>query len=166
MRQGIVIFADARATDADAAALREAADAAAATGATPFVAYAPAVNTQALRAVLGGPPPRFFPQATRQTLGERMAQAFAFMFVQGVERALLIAGALPVAPQAIVCALEALDAEPVHLASDGTALLVALRRADFPRVAAIFDDVAWERPEAVAEAGRLLAELAAEAQST
>ena len=93
MRQGIVIFAAAAPAVGSAAAdILQASVAAALSvdGAGVFLAYGDPGASQPLRKLVGGPPPRFFPQAARPTLGERMAQAFAFLFVQDFERVLLI----------------------------------------------------------------------------
>lgn len=165
MRQGIIIFADAPGKGAAAAALKATVEAALQTAeATPFVAYADSNASQALRTLLGGPPPRFFPQATRPSLGERIAQAFAFLFVQGFERVLLATGAVDEAASARFETIFAeLEEEPVVIESADGAYLVALRRADFPQVAAIFEEVAWEKPDAKAKAERLLEENGAKA---
>lgn len=159
MRQGIVIF-----SDKSLPALKPAVDAAIATGATSFVAYADPDASTALRKQLGGPPPRFFPQAGRATLGERMAQAFAFLFVQDYEHVLLVTRATPAATQARLSALlTALEEEPVAVADLKGGYAVALRRADFPHVAAIFEEVSWERDGAAEAASALLAEHKAKA---
>lgn len=165
MRQGIIIFGDAPATGPAETALKKTVEAALATdGVTPFLAYAKSEDSPALRALVGGPPPRFFPQANRSTLGERMAQALAFLFVQDFDRVAVLtrpyAGARP---EAFAGLLESLDDEAVAIASESGAYMVALRREDFPRVAAIFEEVAWEREGAKAEAEQLLSENGAKA---
>jgi hypothetical protein len=158
MRQGIIIFADAPAGKPAEAALKAAVDAALQTGASVFLAYGDPASSQALRPLVGGPPPRFFPQAARTTLGERIAQAFAFLFVQDFERVALLTQ-----PEAadgagqLSAILQALDAEPVAIDARPAGYAIALRRADFPAVAAIFEDVAWERPGAKERAAELLA---------
>lgn len=165
MRQGIIIFAETPATGPAEAALKATVQAAlAADGIMPFLAYARAEDSPKLRALVGGPPPRFFPQANRTTLGERMAQALAFLFVQDFDRVAVLTRPLAdAAPERLVAALESLDDAPVALEADGESYMVALRREDFPRVAAIFEEVAWERAGAEAEAARLLAESGAKA---
>lgn len=165
MRQGIIIFADAPSRGAPAAALKATVDAALqTTDATSFVAYGDSNASQALRDLLGGPPPRFFPQATRPSLGERIAQAFAFLFVQGFEHVLLATGPLTTAtPASFESLFAALADDPVAIETDGDTYLVALRRADFPQVAPIFEDVSWEKPGAKANAERLLEDNGAKA---
>ena len=108
---------------------------------------------------MGGPPPRFFPQAARPSLGERMAQAFAFLFVQDYERVLLVQpGVAPVGAAELAALLDRLDDAPVAIDTEHGATMVALRRADFPQIAPIFENVAWERPGAKDAAERILAE--------
>jgi len=161
MRQGIIIFADTPAPGSPAEqALKSAVEAGLATqGVTTFLAYADANASQSLRKVVGGPPPRFFPQATRNTRGERMAQAFAFLFVQDFERVVLvIPNAVAPPSEHLAATLGQLDDAPVVIESGASHTLVALRRADFPQVAAIFEDVAWEKPDAKENAERVLAE--------
>ncbi|HEY9720961.1 MAG TPA: DUF2064 domain-containing protein [Oscillatoriaceae cyanobacterium] len=154
MRQGIVIFADSTLP-----ALKPAVEAAIATGATSFVAYADPDASTSLRKQLGGPPPRFFPQAGRATLGERMAQAFAFLFVQDFEHVLLVTHATKDTTQTRLAELlAALEEQAVAIADLDGGFAVALRRADFPHVAAIFEEVAWERSGAAESANALLAE--------
>jgi hypothetical protein len=164
MRQGIIIFADAP-KKGGAEALKATVDAALQTAdVTPFVAYSDSNASQSLRDLLGGPPPRFFPQATRPTLGERMAQAFAFLFVQGYEHVMLATGPLKApAPARFETLFAALASDPVVIETDGDGYLVTLRRADFPQVAAIFEEVAWDKPGAKASAERLLEENGAKA---
>jgi hypothetical protein len=163
MRQGIIIFADAPASKPAEAALKAAVDAALGTGASTFLAYADAAHSQALRTVVGGPPPRFFPQAARSTLGERIAQAFAFLFVQDFERVTLVT--VPGAADAALFAalFGALDAEAVAIEARPEGYMIALRRADFPAIAPIFEDVAWENPGARERALALLAKDGAKA---
>ncbi len=160
MRQGIIVFAEAPAPGSAAEkALKATVDAAlAAPGVTPFLAYAEASASQKLRALVGGPPPRFFPQAARNKLGERIAQAFAFLFVQDYEQvAVVTAGFEGLTPERIVAAMDALGETSVHIDETGSAYLVALRRADFPSVASIFEEIKWEAPGARATAATLLA---------
>lgn len=161
MRQGLIIFADAPAAgspaEASIVATVEAAKATA--GVTPFLAYGKAESSAPLRTLVGGPPPRFFPQAARSTLGERMAQAFAFLFVQDYERvALVTPGFSGLTPAGVEAALAALDAGAVSIEPGDGGYLVALRRADFPQVAPIFEEVAWEDKGAKAAAEKLLAD--------
>lgn len=160
MRQGIIVFAEAPPPGSAAEqGLKAVVDAAlAAPGVTPFLAYAEASASQKLRTLVGGPPPRFFPQATRTKLGERIAQAFAFLFVQDYEQvALVTTGFEGLTPERIVAALDALIDEPVFVDEADGAYLVALRRVDFPTVAAIFEEIKWEAPGAKARAAALLA---------
>lgn len=160
MRQGIIVFAEAAASGSAAEkGLKATVDAALrAPGVTPFLAYAEASASQKLRALVGGPPPRFFPQAARTKLGERMAQAFAFLFVQDYEQvALVTSGFAGLTPERIVAALDALADTPVFIEEAGGAYLVALRRVDFPQVAPIFEELRWEAPGAQAGAAALLA---------
>lgn len=165
MRQGIIIFADAPGKGAGAAALKATVDAALQTAdVTPFVAYSDSNASQPLRDLLGGPPPRFFPQATRPTLGERIAQAFAFLFVQGYEHVMLVTGPLAApAPARFQTLFAALESDPVVIDTDGAHYIVTLRRADFPQVAPIFEDVAWDKPGAKDHAERILEENGAKA---
>lgn len=159
MRQGIIVFAEAPAAGSPAErALKATVDAAlAAPGVTPFLAYAEASASQKLRALVGGPPPRFFPQAARTKLGERIAQAFAFLFVQDYEQvAVVTAGFEGLTPERIVAALDALADTSVHIEEKDATYLVALRRADFPTVAPIFEELKWEGPGAKASAETLL----------
>ena len=51
-----------------------------------------------------------------------------------------------------------LEEAPVQIDSAHGAILIALRRVDFPQVAPIFEDVAWERAGAKDSAIRILAE--------
>lgn len=163
MRQGIIIFADTPAPGSPAEqALKSAVEAGLSTqGVTTFLAYADAGASQSLRKLVGGPPPRFFPQATRNTRGERMAQAFAFLFVQDYERVVLVIPSA-VAPESahLSAVFSQLDDAPVVIESGMSHTLVALRRADFPQVAAIFEEVVWEQPGAKENAERVLAEAA------
>lgn len=159
MRQGIIVFAEAPPPGSAAEkALKATVDAAlAAPGVTPFLAYAEASASQKLRTLVGGPPPRFFPQAARTKLGERIAQAFAFLFVQDYEQvALVTTGYEGLTPERVVAALDALGDGPVFIEEQGASYLVALRRADFPAVAPIFEDIRWEGPGAKAAAEHLL----------
>lgn len=128
-----------------------------------WLAYADSASTEPLRARIGGPPPRFFPQASRPTLGERMAQAFAFVFVQGLEQAILVKpqGQAP-SMEVLKAALDALEQAPVAIGGGGAGLWVALRRADFPLVAPIFEQVHWEQPGAREAAMLMLDELLAQ----
>lgn len=162
MRQGIVIFAAAAPAAGSAAAdvLRAAVTTAMGLESiSVYLAYGDPGASQPLRKLVGGPPPRFFPQAARPTLGERMAQAFAFLFVQDFERVLLVQpGNVAPAAAELTSVLAALDGAPVHVETPEGAILVALRRADFPLVAPIFEEVAWERPGAKENAERVLAE--------
>lgn len=162
MRQGIIIFADApvAGSSAEKALVTLVQAALAADFATPFLAYGDPTSSQRLRALLGGPPPRFFPQAARTTLGERMAQAFAFLFVQDYERVALVVGgaAAGQAPAGLFAPLFArLDHEVVAIESLGQTTVIALRRADFPQVAAIFEEVRWENPGAKEAAEKVIA---------
>lgn len=165
MRQGIIIFAESPATAPAKAALKATVEAALAVeGATPFLAYAKADDSGPLRKLVGGPPPRFFPQANRATLGERLAQSLAFLFVQDFDRVVIVTGPMAhLGPEALAALLETLEDEAVAIAAEEGAYLLALRREDFPRVAPIFEDVAWEREGAKAEAERLLSENGAKA---
>lgn len=159
MRQGIIIFADAPPAGTPAeAALKSTVDAAVATaGATPFLAYGKSESSGPLRTLVGGPPPRFFPQAARTTLGERMAQAFAFLFVQDYERvALVTPGFSGLTPARVAQAFAALDGHAVSIEAGDGGYLIALRRADFPQIAPIFEEVTWEESGAKAAAERLL----------
>jgi hypothetical protein len=162
MRQGVVIFAAAAPAAGTAAAdiLRDSVAAAIAIeGAGVYLAYGDPGASQPLRKMVGGPPPRFFPQAARPTLGERMAQAFAFLFVQDFERVLLIQpGSKASESASLVALLAGLDQSPVQIDSAHGAVLIALRRADFPLVAPIFENVAWERAGAKEAALHVLAE--------
>jgi hypothetical protein len=163
MRQGIVIFAATAPPAGSAAAEAVRATVAAALALEQvkgvFLAYGDPGASQGLRKLVGGPPPRFFPQAARPALGERMAQAFAFLFVQDYERVLLVQpGVSPVGGPELAALLDQLDAEPVALETEQGATMVALRRADFPQIAPIFENVAWERPGAKEAAQRVLAE--------
>ena len=161
MRQGLVVFSEPASAGHDAVEAVAATVLAGAGLGPAWVAYADAGSAEGLRARLGGPPPRFFPQASRPSLGERMAQAFAFVFVQGLERAVLAKpqGAAPSA-EALKAALEGLEAAPVVIDTANGGLVVALRRADFPNVAAIFEQVRWEQPSAREAAMLMLDELA------
>jgi glycosyltransferase A (GT-A) superfamily protein (DUF2064 family) len=159
MRQGIIVFAEAPAAGSAAEkGLKATVDAALrAPGVTPFLAYAEASASQKLRTLVGGPPPRFFPQATRNKLGERIAQAFAFLFVQDYEQVALVTTGYPgLTPEAVVAALDALGEASVHIEEAAGAYLVALRRADFPAIAPIFEEIRWEAPGARASAEALL----------
>jgi hypothetical protein len=162
MRQGIVIFAANAPTAGTAAAeaLQATVSAALALDSLKvYVAYGDPAASNALRKLLGGPPPRFFPQAARPKLGERMAQAFAFLFVQDAERALLIQpGDTALGGPELTALFAHLDHDPVHIDTANGNVVVALRRADFPTVAPIFEDVAWERPGAKEAAEKVLAE--------
>ena len=165
MRLGIVIFAAAApaAGSPGADVLRAAvATALGLEGTSTYLAYGDSGASQALRKLVGGPPPRFFPQAARQTLGERMAQAFAFLFVQDFERVLLVqpGTAAPTAAQ-LQAMFAGLEGAPVHIDTSADAIMVALRRPDFPQIARIFEDVAWERSGAKESAEKILAEDAA-----
>lgn len=160
MRQGIIVFAEAVPPGSPAEkGLKATVDAALRTpGVTPFLAYAEASASQKLRALVGGPPPRFFPQAARTKLGERMAQAFAFLFVQDYEQVALVTTGYPgLTPERVAAAFEALGEEPVQIDEQAGAYLVALRRVDFPAIAAIFEDLRWEAPGAKDGAAALLA---------
>lgn len=158
MRQGTIIFADAAADKSAEAALRQAVEAAKASGAAAYVAYGEGASSEKLRAIIEGPPPRFFPQAARSTLGERIAQAFAFLFVQDFERVVLVTRPTPKAdPGLFGTLLAGLDDAPVVIEALGDVYAIALRRADFPSVAPIFEEVAWETPGAKERAGALLA---------
>jgi glycosyltransferase A (GT-A) superfamily protein (DUF2064 family) len=166
MRQGIIIFADAPAAGSAAeASLKATVAAALATpGATPFLAYGKAESSAPLRTLVGGPPPRFFPQAARTTLGERMAQAFAFLFVQDYERVALVTPDFTgFSPERAAVLLQTLDATPVAIEAGEGGYVVALRRPDFPQVAAIFEEVTWEAPGAAVTAKKLLDEIGAKA---
>lgn len=164
MRQGLVIFAAVAPAAGSAAAetLRSTVAAAMSLeGVSTYLAYGDPAASQALRKLIGGPPPRFFPQAARPAMGERMAQAFAFLFVQDFERVLLVQPGDDRAPEParLSAMFQAIDDEPVAIDTDGGAVLVALRRTDFPTVAAIFEgEVSWERPGAKETAQRVLAE--------
>lgn len=163
MRQGIIVFAEAVAAGSAAEkGLKASVDAALrAPGVTPFLAYAEASASQKLRTLVGGPPPRFFPQATRTKLGERMAQAFAFLFVQDYEQvALVTSGFAGLSPETFTAAFNALDDTSVHIEEDGGAYLVALRRVDFPAIAPIFEDIRWEAAGAAEAAAALLGDQA------
>lgn len=160
MRQGIIVFAEAvPAGSAAEKGLKATVDAALRTaGVTPFLAYAEASASQKLRTLVGGPPPRFFPQAARNKLGERMAQAFAFLFVQDYEQVALVTSGFPeLTPEKIAAALAALDGTSVQIEEAAGSYLVALRRADFPSVAPIFEGIRWEAPGAGDAAAALLA---------
>lgn len=163
MRQGLVVFSEALAAGAEAVeAVALTVQAGAGLGPA-WVAYADAGSSERLRARLGGPPPRFFPQAARPTLGERMAQAFAFVFVQGLEGAVLARpGQQALGAEVLQGALEALSQAPVAIDPSPQAQWVALRRADFPLVAPIFEQVRWEQPGAREAAMLLLEELASQ----
>ena len=159
MRQGIIIFADAPAAGSAAEkSLKATVAAALATpGATPFLAYGKSESSAPLRTLVGGPPPRFFPQAARTTLGERMAQAFAFLFVQDYERVVLVTPEFAgLTPERLASVLGALESAPVAIEPGDGGYLVALRRPDFPLVAPIFEEVAWEEPGAKAMAQKVL----------
>ncbi|MDB5102006.1 MAG: hypothetical protein JWM80_6427 [Cyanobacteria bacterium RYN_339] len=162
MRQGIVIFAATAppAGSAAAEALRASVAAALAIeGVGVFLAYGDPGASQSLRKLVGGPPPRFFPQAARPSLGERMAQAFAFLFVQDYERVLLVQpGVSPIGAAELGALLGRLDEVPVEIDTEQGATMVALRRVDFPQIAPIFENVAWERPGAREAAQKILAE--------
>ncbi|MEB3330289.1 MAG: DUF2064 domain-containing protein [Candidatus Sericytochromatia bacterium] len=161
MRQGIIIFAEAHPPGSPGErSLKAAVEAAVgAPEATPFVAYGDAAASQRLRTLVGGPPPRFFPQATRTRLGERLQQAYAFLFVQDYERVAIVVGDYPVTPEAFTGAFAALQEAPLHIEeAGGAAYLIALRRADFPVVAPVFEDVPWERTGAREAALARLAE--------
>lgn len=163
VRQGLVVFSEPASAGPEAVeAVAATVQAGSALGPA-WVAYADAASSERLRARLGGPPPRFFPQASRPSLGERMAQAFAFVFVQGLERAVLAKpqGQAPSA-EALAAALAGLDQAPVVVEAAGPGLWVALRRVDFPHVAAIFEQVRWEQPGAKEAAMLMLDELAAQ----
>ncbi|MEB3197547.1 MAG: DUF2064 domain-containing protein [Candidatus Sericytochromatia bacterium] len=160
MRQGIIVFADSAPAGSPAQArllatmeaLRGVAEA------VPFLAYADAQHTQTLRDLVGGPPPRFFPQANRPQLGERLAQAFAFLFIQDYERVVLLTEQFePRRAEEIQQALQALSEAACCIEERNGAYMVAVRRADFPLVAPIFDEVRWDRPGAKSEADALLA---------
>ncbi|MFN3432275.1 MAG: DUF2064 domain-containing protein, partial [Candidatus Sericytochromatia bacterium] len=126
-------------------------------GATPFLAYGKSESSGPLRTLVGGPPPRFFPQAARTTLGERMAQAFAFLFVQDYERvALVTPGYAGLTPARVAAAFAALDGHAVSIDAGDDGYLIALRRADFPQIAPIFEEVTWEDAGAKAAAERVL----------
>lgn len=161
MRQGLVVFSEPASAGAEAVEAVAATVAAGAALGPAWVAYADSLSAERLRERLGGPPPRFFPQAARPSLGERMAQAFAFVFVQGLERAILAKpqGQAPSA-EALKAALDGLEGAPVVVEASGQGLWVALRRADFPSVAAIFEQVRWEQPGAKEAAMLMLDELA------
>jgi len=162
MRQGIVIFAATAPPAGSAAAEAVRATVAAALGLEGigvFLAYGDPGASQALRKLVGGPPPRFFPQAARPSLGERMAQAFAFLFVQDYERVLLVQpGVAAIGGPELAALLGKLEDAPVEIDTEQGATMVALRRADFPTIAPIFENVAWERPGAKDAAQRVLAE--------
>jgi hypothetical protein len=162
MRQGIVIFAATAPPAGSAAAEAVRATVAAALaleGVGVFLAYGDPGASQSLRKLVGGPPPRFFPQAARPSLGERMAQAFAFLFVQDYERVLLVQpGVAPIGGPELAALLAKLEEAPVEIDTEQGATMVALRRADFPQIAPIFENVAWERPGAKDAAERVLAE--------
>jgi hypothetical protein len=160
MRQGLILFADAVPSGSAAAqALKTTVDAALAGAlAVPFIAYAEQTPTQALRELVGGPPPRFFPQAARNKLGERFAQALAFLFIQDYDRVVLLSPGYPALSEAQLAPLFAtLDEQPLWVDEQAGAYGVAVRRADFPLVAVVFDDVRWEKPGAREAAARLLA---------
>lgn len=151
MRQGLILFADAlQPGSAAAQALKSTLDAALKGAAcTPFVAYAENAPTQILREITGGPPPRFFPQASRTRLGERFAQALAFLFIQDYDRVVLLSpGYLPVSEAQLVPLFAALDEHPLWVDEKSGAYGVAVRRDDFPAVAVVFDEVPWEKPGA------------------
>lgn len=160
MRQGVILFADALEPGSRSAqALKKTADAAVARGdLTPFVAYAEHASAQALRELLGGPPPRFFPQASRKKLGERFAQAFAFLFIQDYDRVLLVSPAYPALSEVQLGQIvSGLDEQPFSVDEQAGAYCLAVRREDFPRVAVVFDEVRWEKPGAREAASALLA---------
>ncbi|MEB3223978.1 MAG: DUF2064 domain-containing protein [Candidatus Sericytochromatia bacterium] len=160
MRQGIIIFAEAHPPGSPGEhSVRAAVEAAMATpDATAFVAYGDATASQRLRQHVGGPPPRFFPQASRKRLGERLQQAYAFLFIQGYERVAIVVGDHPVTPEALGGALAALADEPLHILEAGSSYVVAVRRPDFPVVAPVFEEVPWERAGAREAALKRLAE--------
>ena len=160
MRQGIIVFAEAPpAGSAAEKAVKATVDLVVRVpGCTPFLAYAEASHSQKLRALVGGPPPRFFPQATRTKLGERIAQAFAFLFVQDYEQVALITGDVPgLTPERVAAAFADLEDHAVTIDEGGGHYLIALRRADFPLVAPIFEELRWEAPGAKAGAQSILA---------
>jgi glycosyltransferase A (GT-A) superfamily protein (DUF2064 family) len=160
MRQGIIIFAEAHPPGSPGeSSVKASVDAAmVAPDTTTFVAYGDAASSQRLRSAVGGPPPRFFPQASRPRLGERLQQAYAFLFVQGFERVAIVTSGYPLTPEALAAAFGALQDEALYIDESGAGHLVALRRDDFPAVAAVFEDVPWERPGAREAALKRLAE--------
>ena len=88
-----------------------------------------------------------------------MAQAFAFLFVQDYEQvALVTSGYQGLTPEKLAAAMASLDGTAVHIEEANGSYLVALRRADFPTVAPIFEDIRWEAPGAAEAAAALLAD--------
>jgi hypothetical protein len=64
----------------------------------------------------------------------------------------------PLGGPELAALLSRLDEVPVEIDTEQGATMVALRRADFPQIAPIFENVAWERPGAKEAAQRVLAE--------
>jgi hypothetical protein len=126
-------------------------------GGVAFIAYHDAHHGTQLRKVLSAPLPRFFPQAARPVLGERFTQAFAYAFIQGFERIVLMSK--PVADLQvgdITRWFGALESGAVHLEEANGAIVIGMRREEFPSVGAVIEGIAWDKAGARDEALRML----------
>lgn len=148
MRHGLIVFSRLD----DAPALRAVVEA----GLADYgprrvaIAYASDQAAQAARQALAGlSGVRFFPQAARETMGERVAQALAFLFVQDFERlTLLTAPGLAPGP--------AIEADGVGLAEGPGGYAFSVDRAAFPRLAAALEAARFDHPGAMTLARRAL----------
>lgn len=114
------------------------------------IAYASDQAAAAARSALAGlAGVRFFPQAARETTGERVAQALAFLFVQDFERlTLLTAPGLAPGPEP--------DADGVAIAEGPGGYAFSVERRAFPRLAAALEAAAFDAPGALSAARRAL----------
>ncbi len=126
-------------------------------GGVAFIAYHDAHHGAQLRKILSAPLPRFFPQVARPVLGERFTQAFAYTFIQGFDRVVLmnepVAG-LQVGD--IARWFSALESGGVHMEEANGAIVIGLKREYFPSVGAVIEGIAWDQAGARGEALRML----------
>lgn len=112
------------------------------------VHYTPAGAGAAVREWLGDGP-AYLPQAESEDLGERMRDAFAAAFADGVERVVIVGSDLPHLTSALLHrAFDVLDAHPAVLgpARDGGYYLLGLRGM----IDGIFSGVPWSTPDVLA----------------
>jgi glycosyltransferase A (GT-A) superfamily protein (DUF2064 family) len=79
-------------------------------------------------------------------LGERLADAFARSFADGGERVIILGGDVPTLPETtLTSAFTDLGGANgvIGPSLDGGYVLIGLRRASWPRAAALFQDIPW-----------------------